>query len=325
MSSETRVAILKLLGDADGAYVSSSRLSEHLRVSRAAIWKQVAQLREQGYDIAAVPARGYRLLARPDRLLAEEIATGLATALIGRRLLCFDELDSTNTRAALLAEQGAEGGCVVLAEQQSAGKGRLGRRWESPSGVNLYLSIILRPAIPPRHAPLLTFLSSLAVARTIEAESSLRPTVKWPNDVLLHGCKVAGLLNEMNAETERINYVILGIGVNLNMAQEQFPADLRYPATSLRLAGGQPIDRIRFCRRLLEEIDRLYRHYPANAEAILAGWRGYFDMAGKEVEAATPDRTIRGIATGLDADGALLLRRSDGAIERILAGDVRPV
>jgi BirA family biotin operon repressor/biotin-[acetyl-CoA-carboxylase] ligase len=147
--------------------------------------------------------------------------------------------------------------------------------------------------------------------------------VKWPNDVLLGGCKVAGLLNEMNAETERVNYVILGIGVNLNMTQEQFPTDLRYPATSLALELQRPVDRVRFCRRLLSEIDLLYRDYPIGQEAILAGWLAYFDLFGKKVAVEEPSRTITGLVTGIAADGALLLTLENGDSERILAGDVR--
>lgn len=323
MSAESHAEILRLLKETAGGYLSSARLSAQLGISRAAIWKQVGALREQGYKIDALPSKGYRLGAGPDRLLSEEIQDGLRATVIGKEIVSFAETDSTNHRAALLAEAGARDGTVIVAEAQSAGKGRLGRRWTSPAGVNLYLSIILRPTIAPRAAPLLTFLSSLATARTIELESGLRPTVKWPNDVLLDGCKVAGLLNEMNAETERVNYVILGIGVNLNMTQEQFPADLRYPATSLALALQHPVDRVRFCRRLLREIDILYRDYPDGQEAILAGWLAYFDLLDKKVVVEEPSRTIIGTVTGIAADGALLLALENGDSERILAGDVR--
>jgi len=323
MSAESHAEILRLLKETSGGYLSSARLSAQLGISRAAIWKQIGALREQGYKIDALPSKGYRLGAGPDRLWSEEIRDGLQATVIGREIVYFAETDSTNHRAALLAEGGAKDGTVIVAEAQSAGKGRLGRRWASPAGVNLYLSIILRPTIAPRAAPLLTFLSSLATARTIELECGLRPTVKWPNDVLLDGCKVAGLLNEMNAETERVNYVILGIGVNLNMTQEQFPADLRYPATSLALALQHPVDRVRFCRRLLSEIDLLYRDYPAGQEAILAGWLAYFDLLGKKVVVEEPSRTIVGAVTGIAADGALLLTLENGDSERILAGDVR--
>lgn len=325
MSAESHAEILRLLKETDAGYLSSARLSAQLGISRAAIWKQISTLREQGYAIDATPSKGYRLGAGPDRLFSEEIQDGLQATIIGREIVYFAETDSTNHRAALLAAAGATDGTVVVAEAQSAGKGRLGRRWTSPTGVNLYLSIILRPAIAPRAAPLLTFLSSLATARAIELESGLRPTVKWPNDVLLGGAKVAGLLNEMNAETERVNYVVLGIGVNLNMTSEQFPADLRYPATSLSLALQRPVDRLHFCRRLLSEIDLLYRDYPAGQEAILDGWLTYFDLLGKKVTVEDSSRTIVGVVTGIAADGALLLALANGATERILAGDVRPL
>ena len=325
MSAESHAEILRLLRETTDGYLSSARLSAQLGITRAAIWKQIGALREQGYAIDALPSKGYRLAAGPDRLLSEEIQDGLKAAIIGSEIVYFAETDSTNHRAALLAEGGAKDGTVIVAEAQSAGKGRLGRSWTSPAGVNLYLSIILRPAIAPRAAPLLTFLSSLATARTIELETGLRPTVKWPNDVLLGGCKVAGLLNEMNAETERVNYVILGIGVNLNMTQEQFPEDLRYPATSLALALQHPVDRLRFCRCLLSEIDSLYREYPAGQDAILAGWLAYFDLLDRKVTVEEPSRSIVGTVTGIAADGALLLALENGSHERILAGDVRPL
>ena len=325
MSAASHAEILRLLKETAGGYLSSARLSAQLGISRAAIWKQIGALREQGYAINALPSKGYRLSAGPDRLLSEEIQDGLRTAIIGSEIVYFAETDSTNHRAALLAEGGARDGTVIVAEAQSAGKGRLGRRWTSPAGVNLYLSIILRPAIAPRAAPLLTFLSSLATARTIELETGLRPTVKWPNDVLLGGCKVAGLLNEMNAETERVNYVILGIGVNLNMTQEQFPEDLRYPATSLALALQHPVDRLRFCRRLLSEIDSLYCDYPTGQDAILSGWLAYFELLDQKVTVEEPSRSIVGTVTGIAADGALLLALENGDSERILAGDVRPL
>lgn len=323
MSTESHAEILRLLKESGGDYLSSARLSEQLGISRAAIWKQISVLREQGYTIDALPSKGYRLDAGPDRLFSEEIKSGLKTSVIAGEIIYFAETDSTNLRAAQLAERGASDGTVIVAEAQSGGKGRLGRRWASPAGVNLYLSIILRPAIPPRGAPLLTFLSSLAVARTIEAETGLRPTVKWPNDVLIDGCKTAGLLNEMNAETEQVNYVILGIGVNLNMTREEFPDDLRYPATSLMLTLQRPVDRLSFCRRLLSEIDLLYRNYPESQRAILDGWLSYFDLLHRRVLVEEPARKVVGVVAGIAADGALLLALEDGSSERILAGDVR--
>lgn len=308
------------------AFVSGAEMSRALGVSRTAVWKYIEQLRALGYQIDAVTARGYRLRTSPDLLLPTELQVGLQTQIIGREIIYFTETDSTNDRAHALAKDGAAEGTVVIAEAQQAGKGRLGRRWTSPAGVNLYASIILRPPIAPRHAPQLTFLSAAAVARAVTEITGLTPTVKWPNDVLLDGSKVAGLLNELDAETERIHYLILGVGVNVNMQAEQFPEDLRYPASSLALACGGEVSRMLFTRTLLEQLDRLYSQYRREGfEPIMQAWQEYFVLTGVQVEVDCQGRLLRGRVVGLDEDGALLLKLADGRQERVLAGDVRPL
>jgi BirA family biotin operon repressor/biotin-[acetyl-CoA-carboxylase] ligase len=320
-----RETILNLFRQSPEAYLSGERLSELLGVSRTAVWKQISHLRQLGYLIEAVPSRGYRLQGDPNLPLAEELRTGLVSKVVGREIRYLATTDSTNRQACALGEAGAEEGLVVIADQQSAGKGRLGRTWVSPPGVNLYLSILLRPPLPPHAAPQLTFLSALAVSRTIAAVSGLVPTHKWPNDVLIDGCKVAGLLNEMSAESDRIRYVVLGIGVNLNMTVEQFPADLRAPATSLLIAGGRPVGRARFARTLLEELDSLYAGYLQHGAApIMAAWEAHCDLLGKTVAVEEGGKALRGVVSGIDRDGALLLTLEDGSTERVLAGDVRP-
>jgi BirA family biotin operon repressor/biotin-[acetyl-CoA-carboxylase] ligase len=324
-ASGTRDTILDLFRKAPGEHLSGARLSEILGVSRTAVWKQIEQLRQIGYLIEAVPSRGYRLMAVPDLPLAEELRSGLSTRRIGREIRYLPETDSTNRQAYALGEAGAEEGLVVIADRQSAGKGRMGRSWVSPPGVNLYLSVLLRPPLPPHAAPQLTFASTLAVSRAIAAVSGLEPTHKWPNDVLIDGCKVAGLLNEMSAEADRIRFVVLGIGINLNMTAAQFPGDLRMPATSLLLAGGRPVSRALFARTLLEQLDSLYAEYLRSGPApIMAAWEARCDLIGKHVEVdESGSGMVRGTVAGLDRDGALLLTLTDGSTERILAGDVR--
>ncbi len=321
-----REEILRLFHKKTGAFVSGEEISQALGVSRTAVWKQIGLLRELGYAIEAVPSRGYRLLSTPDTLIPAEIQSGLETGIIGAEILYFDELDSTNVRARELGDAGAVDGTVVIADRQTAGKGRMGRQWVSPPGVNLYASVLLRPPILPWQAPQLTFLSAVAVARAIEETSGRFPRVKWPNDVLLEGKKVAGLLNEMNAETEGIRYVVLGIGVNLNMGDDQFPADLRYPATSLRIETGAPVSRLAFVRALLRHLDALYQTCLAEGfSPVIAAWEGFCDLVGQTVEVDFQERVAQGVVEGLDSDGALLLRLADGTLERVLAGDVRPL
>jgi BirA family biotin operon repressor/biotin-[acetyl-CoA-carboxylase] ligase len=318
--------ILDLFRESPDTYLSGEQISNALGVTRAAVWKQVRQVRDLGYEIEAVTSKGYRLVATPDLLLPAEIRAGLETRRIGREIVCLAETESTNLRAHELGEEGAIEGTVVIADRQTAGKGRMGRRWVSPPGVNLYASVLLRPPILPWHAPQLTFLSALATARAVEEVAGIGASVKWPNDVLLEGKKVAGLLNEMSAETEGIHYVILGIGVNLNMRGDQFPGDLRYPATSLALEKGAPVSRLAFTRALLRHLDALYDLYLENGFApIIQAWEALFDWVGGLVEVDFQDRRARGVVQGLDDDGALLLRHDDGTVERVLAGDVRPV
>ncbi|MBI2354634.1 MAG: biotin--[acetyl-CoA-carboxylase] ligase [Deltaproteobacteria bacterium] len=316
--------ILRLFRE-QGGFVSGEEISRELGVSRTAVWKHISTLRETGYVIEAVPSRGYRLVLSPDILDRDEIAARLKTAIVGRRIVCLQETASTNADAFRLAEEGAAEGTVIIADSQSGGKGRLGRAWSSPPGVNLYCSVILRPSIRPYEAPQLTFISAVAAARAIERATALKPQIKWPNDVLVGGRKVAGLLNEMSAETDAINFVILGLGVNLNMTAGQFPPDLRHPATSLFLETGRPVARQEFAAFMLNELDRLYAGFLAHGfTPVREEWQERCNAHGREVVVCDGGAEVaRGMFAGIDGDGALLLRRQDGMVERILSGDVR--
>lgn len=311
----------------NGGFVSGEQLSRSLGVSRTAVWKRIVALRAAGYGIEAVPSQGYRLVSRPDLLSADQIAAGLPlNSLIGQRIVCLEEVGSTNLEAFRLAEAGAVEGSVVFADRQTAGKGRLGRQWASPGGVNLYLSVILRPVLPPYEAPQLTFLSAVAVARAIEETTGLQPAIKWPNDLLVDGCKVAGLLNEMSAETDQVAFVVLGIGVNLNMSADQFPADLRAPATSLALATGQPVSRVAFAVRLLAALEQEYKRFLRSGFGpVREEWARRCNAYGRQVAVTVGTQALQGPFAGIDHDGALLLRMPDGRLERILSGDVSVV
>jgi BirA family biotin operon repressor/biotin-[acetyl-CoA-carboxylase] ligase len=315
--------ILDFFREKKGEIVSGEELSVVLGVSRTAVWKHINALRDLGYRIESLPSRGYRLDSTPDLLIPDEIGVGLQVARIGRKIVCFRETGSTNEEAFKLAEKGAEEGTVVIADGQRRGKGRLGRRWESPAGVNLYCSVILHPPVLPNKAAQLTFLSSVAVARAIEATTSQRPSIKWPNDLLINGGKVAGLLNEMSAETEKVNFIVLGIGVNINMDLEQFPGDLRHPATSLFLEEGKRVSRLEFTRALLEALDDLYDTYMDSGYGpVREEWLAHCDFLGRLVRISFHENEIYGTATGIDEEGALLVKLPDGGVERVLAGDV---
>lgn len=308
-------------------YISGERLSRELGVSRTAVWKHVSALRKVGYRIEAVPSRGYRLVSSPDIIDPHEVRAQLDSARVGQRLEYIKETASTNADAFRLAENGAVEGTVVLADSQSGGKGRRGRVWASPAGVNLYCSVVLRPSIMPHEAPQLTFLSAVAAARAIEQATKLTPEIKWPNDLLVSGKKVAGLLNEMSAETDGINFVILGIGVNLNMTSDQFPDDLRHPATSLLLESGGPVDRSRFISTLLNELDRLYADFLAHGFGpVREEWQRHCTASGRKVVVSDSGTDCTGGRfIGIDSDGAMLLRSDDDILHRITCGDVRVI
>ncbi|HKL26001.1 MAG TPA: biotin--[acetyl-CoA-carboxylase] ligase [Desulfuromonadales bacterium] len=324
MTTSLRETILQLFRSTPTGFVSGAQISRTLGVSRTAVWKQIEKLRELGYCIEAVPSKGYRLMQSPDVLLAEELSAGASGQLIGCRIRTLETTDSTNLQAMALGDAGAPEGLVVIADRQTAGKGRLGRSWISPGGVNLYLSVLLRPPVLPAAAPQLTFLSALAVCRTIEDVSDLQPQVKWPNDILLGGRKVAGLLNEMSSETDRVNHVVLGIGINLNVMRAELPTQVRYPATSIAIETGRPVSRLKFTTLLLRRLDELYAAYLVEGgRPLLTAWEAYCELTGQMIEVDCQQRRIHGQMAGIDDDGALLVKTSAG-VERILAGDVRP-
>ncbi|MDD2897985.1 MAG: biotin--[acetyl-CoA-carboxylase] ligase [Desulfuromonadaceae bacterium] len=318
--------ILHLFRSEDG-YVSGEYISKKLGVSRTAVWKHITALRTDGYCIEAVPSRGYRLVSSPDCIDPHEVTSQLNSTIIGTRLEFLKTTTSTNADAFRLAEEGAVEGTVVLADFQSGGKGRRGRIWASPAGVNLYCSVVLRPDIMPHEAPQLTFLSTVAAARAIERTTRLTPEIKWPNDLLVSGKKVAGLLNEMSAETDGINFVILGIGINLNMTADQFPDDLRYPATSLFLESGTQVDRSQFTSVMLHELDLLYSDFLAHGFApVRDEWLLRCNASGRRVSVSdSGTECTGGICTGIDLDGALLLKTDDNVLHRITCGDVRVI
>ena len=315
--------ILRLLRSHPSDFVSGEEISRLLKLSRTAIWKRVRNLRTLGYVIEALPRRGYRLIQSPDLLLPSEIDPLLRTEWMGKKVHYFNSVDSTNSTAYQLALDGAKEGEVVIGESQEKGRGRLGRQWVSPPFLNLYLSVVLRPKIPPHQASLITFMAAVAAAETIERHSGLIPSIKWPNDLLLREKKVAGLLNEIHSETDRIHFIILGMGVNLNMDAKEFPKDIRTQATSLKAEKGQPVSRKAFAALLLEELERWYEIFlKEGGTPVLKAWRDRAQIQGKEVRVTSFDEVLIGRAVDVDSDGALILETRGGERKRIVAGDV---
>ncbi len=315
--------ILRLLREHPSASLSGEEISRRLKVSRTAVWKRIQRLRALGYDIEASTRSGYRLIGSPDLLIPSEIKPILNTKWIGKRIHHFLSLDSTNSKAYQLALEGAEEGEVVISESQEKGRGRLERKWFSPPFLNLYLSLVLRPKIPPHQASLITLMAAVATADAIRQFSGLSPLIKWPNDILLRDRKVAGLLNEIHSEMDRIHFVILGIGINLNMDETLFSKEIRTAATSLKIEMGQTISRKAFVRFFLQELEEWYSVFLKEGGApILSAWRDRADIKGRRVNVTSFGKTFVGMAIDVDSDGALILETADGGRKRVVAGDI---
>jgi BirA family biotin operon repressor/biotin-[acetyl-CoA-carboxylase] ligase len=316
--------ILKALRTAHDAGVSGADLSQELKVSRAAIWARIEELRSLGYDISASPHLGYRLLSSPDLLHADDLMARLGkTKGIGRDIRVFQETTSTNDVIEKLARDGVAEGVVVFAETQTKGRGRLGRTWHSPARRGLWFSVLLRPKLRPQEITQLTVASATALHRAIAQHTRAKPEIKWPNDLLIKGRKVAGILTELSAELDCVKHVILGIGVDVNQNAGDFPADLRKRATSLKAETGRAVPRADLAVTILRELDNDYARLTQGRFTELADeWEAHCTTIGREVVIRTGDRHIRGRAESLGEDGALLLRTEHGHVERVIGGDV---
>ncbi len=259
-------------------------------------------------------------------LQLQQVQDGLATRRLGTKLYYFAEIDSTNACARRLAERGANEGGVIIAETQTRGRGRMGRSWVSPPFVNLYVSVILRPQLPPVHAPQLTLMAAVALADTIASFIGAPPTIKWPNDILVGGKKLAGILTESSCNSERIEFVILGIGVNLNYPVALMPEVIRERATSILTITKDTIEREAFLQRLIQDLDRCYGELEeVGFDSLARRWEAFFGLRGKGVRVEMTDYIMIGIAKGIDRDGALIVEDDRGERQRIVAGDVFPL
>ncbi|PKM81393.1 MAG: biotin--[acetyl-CoA-carboxylase] ligase [Firmicutes bacterium HGW-Firmicutes-14] len=315
--------IILLLKKRYPEYVSGEEISSLLGVSRTAVWKHIRGLRDQGYRIESRSKVGYRLLESPDRLYEHELSGLLRTELIGKKIVYCESVDSTNNLARTLAQEGSPDGTVVIAEEQTGGRGRMGRSWYSPPGQGIWFTLILRPPVNPADAAKITMVSAVAAARGIREYTGLAAGIKWPNDILLSGRKAVGILTEMNAEIDRVNYLVVGIGININVDRGQVSSELAAALASLEEEAGRHLSRIELLAAILNDLDRLYREFiDGNFSQILIEWRKMSVTLGKLVKVTSLHDTDEGLAFDVDEEGALLLRKKDGSVRRILAGDV---
>ncbi len=315
----TDEAILNILRNRLGSYVSGEELSRIVGVSRAAIWKEIQKMRAEGYKVLAQPHTGYQLVGIPDKLIPQELMWNLPVKKVGRKVYAYESTESTMDVAHRLASGGEPEGSVVVAESQEKGRGRLGRTWISPKGKGIYVSVILRPSLHLSEVSLITLMAAVAAASAVRDQTGLSPEIKWPNDILIGGRKVAGILTEMNAELNRVNYVIIGIGMNVNTPMSSLPSH----ATSLAEAAGAKIDRIALARALFAELDQFYEAFSVRQfDLILESWRKFAGFLGRRVRVVAEGRTVDGQALDLDSNGALLVRTDTGFVESLPAGEV---
>lgn len=314
--------IIKLLHAAgEDGFVSGEEISQKLGVSRTAVWKHIKALKELGYTIKSRPQKGYKLEGVPDLLLPEEIELNLDSSLFSNKIAHFKEVDSTNDEAKRLASLGYPEGTLVVAEKQIKGRGRRGRYWSSPFGKGIWCSFILRPDITPTEASKLTIVAAVSLTTVLQKQYGLDVKIKWPNDIMFNGRKLAGILTELSADIERVIYIVVGTGINVNT--EDFPPEIRELAISLKQITGKTYNRVRLLCGYLQQFEKDYQLFvQGNFQKIINKWKTHSETLGKRVLIKGINQSFEGVALDIDADGKLIVKKEDGEEVRINSGDV---
>ena len=303
-------------------YVSGQQICERFQVSRTAVWKVIKQLKEEGYEVEAVRNRGYRLSSLPDILSREEIVSQIDTVWAGQNVYYFTETDSTNIQAKRMGDQGAPHGTLAAAGQQTAGKGRRGRIWESPADQNIYMSLLLRPEIAPVKAPMLTLVMAYAAAMALRECTGLDVQIKWPNDLVINGKKICGILTEMSTEIDYINYVVIGTGINVN--QMEFPEEIAEIATSLAIEMGHSVNRAKVVAAVLEAFEEDYEKFleAGDLSELKEAYEAVLANKDQPVRVLDPKEPFEGVALGITPTGELRVQKEDGTITEVHSGEV---
>lgn len=316
--------ILHELKSCNGQYISGEEISSRLQVSRTAIWKYIKQLKNMGYIIESQTNKGYRLVKSPDSLLPLEIQGMLKTDFLGKIIQYYDEVDSTNLQAKRIAEKGFEDGTVVIAEEQLRGKGRLGRAWVSPKGKGIWMTIMLKPKISPADAAKVTLLTACAVCKAIEDTCAVYPKIKWPNDIVLEGRKLCGILTEMSAELDEVNYILVGIGINVNLEREDFPEELLSHATSIKIEKGNVVERRKLAAAIINNFESFYKTFirTGSIKGFIREYKDKSAVLGKEVKIKSSNVELQGTVVDISDEGQLVLRLKNGELKEIISGEV---
>lgn len=317
---EVKKRIITFFKKKKESFVSGEEISNSLGFSRASVWKYITKLREEGYDIEAVPHLGYKLKRSPDKLYGYEVSAGLSTKIIGQGdIYHFDAIDSTNDKAYELAEEGALEGTVVIAETQTKGKGRMGRKWVSPRSGGIYASIILRPDLETDELPAITLITATAIINTIKKTAGIEAGMKWPNDILVGDKKISGILTEIKAQPDIVDFLILGIGVNVNTSKGKLPPE----GTSIKVETGEEVSRMELVQSMLLEIEEVYSKFKKKGfSSLRKECKKLSSVLGKKVKIEEHHRKIEGVAFDIDEKGALIIKDEEGKFQRVFSGDV---
>ena len=323
MSISIKERIISRLQAANGEPISGQTIADELEISRTMVWKYLKGLVEEGYEIEAIKKKGYILKQIPDTLGSEHISMYLETKELGRNIFYYPSCNSTQTIATNKAREGASHGTLVISEEQTAGRGRLDRTWESSAGKGIWMSVIIRPNISPQYAAQFTLVAAVAIARAIEDVTSCIPSIKWPNDLLLNGKKMTGILTELQSDMDRIQAIIIGIGVNVNQSSDAFIGPLQSIATSLKLETGAEVNRALLTSKILFYLEKYSDMYVEfGFEPIKLIWESYNCTIGKRIRATTLRETVEGLALGITNHGALKLQLDSGEIKEVYSADI---
>ncbi|KEI11561.1 biotin--acetyl-CoA-carboxylase ligase [Clostridium novyi B str. ATCC 27606] len=315
--------IISLLKENKDNFISGEKISEKFGITRAAIWKYMKAIKNEGYKIESVSRKGYKLISSPDLLTFQEINPYLTTNYIGKNIMYFNTIDSTNNKAKELGAKGILEGTVVISEEQTGGRGRLGRQWVSPKFKGIWMSVILRPNIEPMEASKITQIAAAAVCSVIK-ELGIDVYIKWPNDIVLNNKKICGILTEMSGEINKINYIVLGIGINVNIDEEDLPEYIKDIATSIKIETGLNIQRKELIAKIFNKFEILYDEFinEGTIKKSIEICKGNSALLGKEVKIIRKSTEVFAKALTIAEDGELIVEYNDGKVEKIVSGEV---